>query len=379
MNKTISLFLLCISLSLAVEFPVEITKSKEFSKRILVQAKVVEAKSQEKFITPFINGQVKEYYVKEGDKIDQNQKIAKISSLELLELTSKLISLRKEYTVVKENFSLNLKLHKKGLLSSEEINNLKIKKLDILSQIEFLSNKLKFLNIKTNKPISEYFVYSNTSGVISNILVALNQNISGSSLVEIQTPSNYQVKAFIPQRFIDKLRIGQKAYIEDSNLSLSLASVLPKLDEHTKYAIAIFTFDNKSKLSLGSYQTLHLVINDKSKYVAIKKSALAFIKNKWVVFTPKKNDEHNTDEENHDGHEDHSDEDKHLEKNHDDEHEEDEHKEEFPYEVNVIEIITQNDEYIAVKGLKEHSEYISKNSHYLKSMLLKSSLDGHGH
>jgi len=57
------------------------------------------------------------------------------------------------------------------------------------------------------------------------------------------------------------------------------------------------------------------------------------------------------------------------------EHEE----EEAPYEVRIVKIITEDSEYAAVEGIKAGDEYVSDKSYYVKSMMLKSSLGGHGH
>lgn len=58
-----------------------------------------------------------------------------------------------------------------------------------------------------------------------------------------------------------------------------------------------------------------------------------------------------------------------------DEHEEDA----IQYEARVIEIITQDDDYVAVNGIESGEEYVSDKSYYAKSMILKSSLGEHGH
>jgi len=62
---------------------------------------------------------------------------------------------------------------------------------------------------------------------------------------------------------------------------------------------------------------------------------------------------------------------------HDEHKDEDEHEDSF--EARVVKIITQDDEYVAVEGLNEGEEYVSDKSYYAKSMMLKSSLDEHGH
>jgi hypothetical protein len=45
----------------------------------------------------------------------------------------------------------------------------------------------------------------------------------------------------------------------------------------------------------------------------------------------------------------------------------------------VVKILKKFDDYVAIEGLNEHEDYVSDKSYYIKSLLLKSSLGGHGH
>ena len=54
-------------------------------------------------------------------------------------------------------------------------------------------------------------------------------------------------------------------------------------------------------------------------------------------------------------------------------------EEEVPYVAHVVEILGEDANYVAVKGLEVGEEYVSDKSYYVKSLLLKSSLGGHGH
>ncbi|GKT37422.1 hypothetical protein ADUPG1_003360, partial [Aduncisulcus paluster] len=80
----------------------------------------------------------------------------------------------------------------------------------------------------------------------------------------------------------------------------------------------------------------------------------------------------------------------HAKKDHDDDHESDDHEEdnknddhekmEAQYKERAIKIITEDNNYVAVKGLEIGEEYVSDKSFYVKSLILKSSMgDGHGH
>jgi len=58
-----------------------------------------------------------------------------------------------------------------------------------------------------------------------------------------------------------------------------------------------------------------------------------------------------------------------------DEHEE----EESPYTPKVVKIIAYSGDDVAIEGIDKEDEYVSEGVYFVKSMLLKSSLGGHGH
>jgi hypothetical protein len=62
-----------------------------------------------------------------------------------------------------------------------------------------------------------------------------------------------------------------------------------------------------------------------------------------------------------------------------DAHDEHEEEEEAPYEAKVVKVLAYVGEYVAVEGLDVDVEYVSDGVYFVKSMLLKSSLGGHGH
>jgi hypothetical protein len=165
-----------------------------------------------------------------------------------------------------------------------------------------------------------------------------------------------------------------------------------------------------------------LSIGEPKSYLAVKKSALSFFNNEWVVFVPEHHEEEGHDEK-HDKKEDakHQEDDAHAGHDHashkEESHEKDDHKghdhakeekehdnhgehedaghdekeehkghghdeeeeEEVPYGIKVVKILKQNENWVAIEGLAEHEDYVSDRSYYIKSLLLKSSLGGHGH
>jgi ABC-type Zn2+ transport system substrate-binding protein/surface adhesin len=111
------------------------------------------------------------------------------------------------------------------------------------------------------------------------------------------------------------------------------------------------------------------------KLLTIKKSALSMFEGEWVVFVPNKEhedeeDEHHEDHDRdeHDGHKEHNDHDSHND-----------HDDDLPYSVKVVKKLQSFGDNIAIVGLDEGEEYVSDGVYFVKSMLLKSKLGGHGH
>jgi RND family efflux transporter MFP subunit len=230
--------------------------------------------------------------------------------------------------------------------------------------------------------------------------------------------------------------------VDGKSIKTHITQILPELDEITQRIVVLSSVDETTDaLFINAFVASTLYLDADKKYVAVEKSALSFFNNEWVVFIPKKdehekeskhesldNDAHDdhTDhdehkkEDTHDDHADHGDHDKKEEAhdehenhddhkkedthddhaNHDDHKKEDSHEDhsdhgshekkedtqddhadegEKPYDIRIVEIVTSDDKYTAVLGLKAGEAYVSDKSYYVKSMMLKSSLGGHGH
>jgi hypothetical protein len=201
----------------------------------------------------------------------------------------------------------------------------------------------------------------------------------------------YYLKAFIPLRFANKLTIGLQGKIEHHGefINAHLTQVLPEVDQQTQRIITFFALKtSKQKLFINAYLPLTVFFASDHEYVAIRKSALSFFDNEWVIYLPHDHEQehHDEDEKMHQGstdveeeHDHHvHKEDNHLEPHLEEKH--DDHEEEkVPYDVRVITIVADDGEYVGVKGLHEGETYVSDQSYFVKSMLLKSSLGGHGH
>ena len=182
------------------------------------------------------------------------------------------------------------------------------------------------------------------------------------ALISIIKDQAFYVQSYLPLKYASVIKSGQKLTVDYNGRKIvtHVTQILPELDVKTQRIVVLSSVDEKADdLFVNTFVSSTLYFEPREKYVAVKKSALSFFNNEWVVFMP-------TEKEKHDDHE---------------EHGEEKHEEEpsLPYEARVVKIIIQDDEYAGVQGIEIDEEYVSDKSYYVKSMMLKSSLGEHGH
>lgn len=367
MTKNISLFILLLTSSLfSSEIPTLHAKERAFGKSIELNSQVIQLSNASQSVTSQISGHLENYFVKAGQKVKTGQKIAKIESILVSKMTADYLSLSKQYSILRRNYQANKKLYDNGMISMQEVNNQNIKKNVILTKMNALKSQLKTLNInasKLRKATPNFILYAHSGGIVSELLQPLHSVIKeDEAVINIVKEQAFYIKSFLPLEYAGSVKIGQKLVVnyQDKNIVTHIMQILPSVDEQTQRIILLSSVDEKTDvLFINAFvqSTLYLEVNE--KYVTVQKSALSFFNNEWVVFIPTEDDSHVEHVED----KDHSD------------HEE----EEAPYEVRVVQIITQDDKYVAVNGLKNNEEYVSDKSYYVKSMMLKSSLGEHGH
>jgi phosphotransferase system IIA component len=338
-----------------------------------------------------LGGKILNYHIKEGDSVKIGQLIATIDSLDLASQITELKGLKKQLTVVQKNYNITNRLYKIGVESLQKLNQQTEEKMVITNQIEAIKSKLAL--IKGRKG-SQYRVYAQSRGRVEKILAPIHSVVNENEpLVSIiKGKESFLIKSFIPLKYATKVRVGQKGAIiyGEEEYKMHITQILPNIDQQTQKMTVLSVLDKTiNNLFVNTFLDSKLFLGKGKSYLTIKKSALSFFNNEWVVFVPEHHEEHDDhDEEKH--HDDKtrrggamSPPDTHNEKEHEEEHKghgHDEHEEEeVPYNIKVVKILKKFDKYVAIEGLKEHQDYVSDKSYYIKSLLLKSSLGGHGH
>jgi len=382
-NFLILLSLLGLSLQ-AIEIPTEHAKERAFGKQIQLNAQIVQLSNASQSIMSVVGGHIEKYYVKIGESVKNGQKIVLIESIVLSKMTAEYLSLKKQHKTQEKNFNATNELYKKGMTSMSALNEQSIKKDELLAKLTSLKSQLNTLGVDTQriqKASSNFILYAHSDGVVSEILQPLHTSIKDDTpIISLVKNRAYYLKSFLPLQYAQDVKIGQKIIIKngDKNIISHITQILPKVDEQTQRIVLLSSIDEKiSNLYINAYTEATLYFEKSESYVSVTKSALSFFNNEWVVFVEKGNHE---EHEEHDGLEAHDELETDNEHESHDEHGYDAHEEvEVPFEVRVIEIVTQDENFVGVKGLSSGEEYASDKSYYIKSMMLKSSLGGHGH
>lgn len=374
MTKKICLLTLLFTSSLfSMEIPTQHAKERVFGKSIELNSQVIQLSNASQSVTSQVSGHLEKYFVEAGQRVKAGQKIARIESIFVSKMTADYISLSKQYSTLKKNYQATKKLYDSGMISMQELNNQSIEKNAMSAKINALKSQLKTLNIdadKLNEATPNFTLYAHSSGKVSELLQSLHTVIKeDEAVITVVKEQAFYIKSFVPLEYASSVKVGQKLVVnyQSRNIVTHVTQVLPSVDIQTQRIILLSSVDEKADdLFINSYVKSTLYFEANQKYIAVEKSALSFFNNEWVIFTPSKHDE----EKGHDGH-DELDE----EKGHDGHDEENENS----HEARVVEIIAQDDKYVAIKGLEINEEYVSDKSYYVKSMMLKSSLGEHGH
>jgi len=352
MTKTIMTFLLTIHSLWAIDVPIEEVEKQIFQEEISVNSKIIQLSSSKSLVMAQLGGKIVKYLVKKGDKVKKGQALALISltstrelSLQIEPLKVELKALKNRLSISNKNYAITKKLYLSGVESKQKLNLREEERASISSDIAVVKSKLSTFNLGKNTSDNTYTIYAQSTGIINKILVSPNAVVQSSrALISIiKGEESFLVQSYIPLKYASQLKVGQKGqlFYGGKEYEMYISQILPELDEETQQIVIHSTLKERVKnLFLNAYVASKISIGQAKEYLAVKKSALSFFNNEWVVFVPKHHDEH----------------------------------EEAPYEIRVVKIIKQNNKFVAIEGLKEHEDYVSSKSYYVKSLLLKSSL-----
>ena len=348
--------LILFSCAFANEINLENAQMRKFGKSVELNSKVIQLPSSKQSLMALLDGKIIKYYVKEGDIVKKGDKIALIQSIEISKMTAEYLALKEQLKSIEENYEGSLSLNKKDIISRQELNLQNIQRKDISAKLETIVSQLKTLDIEAKdikNTISEYTLFAHNSGIVSSLLKTEYSAISkDTEIVSIVKEKSFYLKSYLPTTYSEYLKPGQKisTIFNGKSITSYVEKILPELDESTQRIIVLSSIeDEKIKLYSNLYLGSTLYYETDKEYISVKKIALSFMNNEWVIFVPNENETSHT---------------------------EDKEQEFKPLD---IKIIQENDEYVAVEGIEENQKYVRDEPYKVKSLVLKSSLGEHGH
>ncbi|MCG3707031.1 efflux RND transporter periplasmic adaptor subunit [Aliarcobacter butzleri] len=348
--------LILFSCAFANEINLENAQMRKFGKSVELNSKVIQLPSSKQSLMALLDGKIIKYYVKEGDIVKKGDKIALIQSIEISKMTAEYLALKEQLKSIEENYEGSLSLNKKDIISRQELNLQNIQRKDISAKLETIVSQLKTLDIEAKdikNTISEYTLFAHNSGIVSSLLKTEYSAISkDTEIVSIVKEKSFYLKSYLPTTYSEYLKPGQKisTIFNGKSITSYVEKILPELDESTQRIIVLSSIeDEKIKLYSNLYLGSTLYYETDKEYISVKKTALSFMNNEWVIFVPNENETSHT---------------------------EDKEQEFKPLD---IKIIQENDEYVAVEGIEENQKYVRDEPYKVKSLVLKSSLGEHGH
>jgi len=370
------------------QITLEHAKMKPLGKVIRTNAQITQLSDQKQEVVSRLSGHIENYFVKAGEKVKDGDKVALIESMELSKMSAEYVALLQQAKAAQMQENTSRKLYKKGLNSKNELNNFIIASQEISAKQNALASQLRSLGIKPSKlteATDQFILYAHADGVVGKILAPLHSNVDAQTpLMTLVNQSGYYAVAYIAVNDAMKITDKTKGWIDvsDKKYACHFVQLLPQIDEETQRAKVLFQIENSPKnLLLGAFTEMEISLEPYANVLMVKKSALTLFQGEWVVFIEAHHDNHDSHKEEH-GHD--TLEEAHEAEDHDDHkgHGQDEHEEEeeeSPYTPKAVKIIAYSGDDVAIEGIDKEDEYVSEGVYFVKSMLLKSSLGGHGH
>ncbi|QOR61116.1 efflux RND transporter periplasmic adaptor subunit [Sulfurovum sp. ST-21] len=385
MNRYI-LFLLPV-LAFSSQISIERVQLKPMGKIVRANAQITQLSDQKQKIVSRLRGHVEKYFVTTGEYVHTGERVALIESIELSKMSAKYVALRQQVKAAKEKLATAEKLYMKGLTSQNELNQIIIESEDLLAKQNTLESQLNSLGIKASEvkgATDQFILYAHADGVVGEIFVPLHSNVNAEdTLMSVINQGAYYAVAYLSVD--DAMKVTGKTTgfvtVAGKKYPAHFVQLLPTVDEETQRAKVLFRMkEHPGNMLINAFTQMEISLEPSAKSLIVKRSSLSLFRGEWVVFVETEHGEERMKEE---GHGDHAKEEAEEEKESAHDHEaEKEHEgehDEAPYRPKVVKIIAFYGDDVAVEGVEEGELYVSKGVYFVKSMLLKSSLGGHGH
>lgn len=220
-------------------------------------------------VYPQVAGNVRELHVEEGDLVKKNDLLLTLDDREL-----KLVEQKAEVTFRK--LESNLKRVQdsfdKKIISEVEYDNARFSLQE--AELEWK---------KTQQNLSYARVTAPISGVIAERTVRNGERVQNSTkLFQIVDPSEKLARVYIPEKEIEKVRVGQKAVVNSEFLGNSefkgrIERISPVVDPNSgTFKVTIEIADLENNLRIGMFVSIRLITAVHENVIAVPKDAIVY-------------------------------------------------------------------------------------------------------
>ena len=260
-------------------------------------------------------GYVKKISVEEGDRVKKGQFLFEIDPSDIysminqaragiMQAQSGVLMAKLAYDDAKKDFDRFQKLYKKGAVSKRDFEkmelNMKIRKAQI-TLAEGMLNQAK-AGLQQALAQKKYAkVYSPIDGVVVMKKAKVSEMaLPGHPILVLSSLNSLQVKAFVNEKEIQNLKVGDKAVVNIPSIAkkvnAEISAIIPSADMATHSYLVKFKLDNSKDLYPGMYALVNVVLSSNSSVVVPYNTltsrggvvGLFVVKNGVANFTPVK-------------------------------------------------------------------------------------------
>ena len=327
-------FLSLFTLMASAQIVVEKVRQEPIGHIYHTSAEVIEPGSVRYEVAVPVDAVIERYFVKEGERVVKNQKIAIARSKTVANWSSRYLAKKKELASWQKRYDQAHKLYKERLLTLQRFESIRTKLAEIKSEIAELESKLAIIGLThITKPISQFTLHAFSNGRIDEILVSSKSSVAANTpIVSIVRTQGVSLLVYLPIDIALSLHRPKALFtLAKATYPVEFIHVMPKVDKETMQARLLFSLPKSAKVLVGAYGDCSLQLAPFSKKIFVRRSALTMLLGSWIVFV-QENEE---------------------------------------YEPRAVDIEDFWGEWAIVRGLKPGEKYVSKGVYILKSRLLK--------
>ncbi|HPF27520.1 MAG: efflux RND transporter periplasmic adaptor subunit [Steroidobacteraceae bacterium] len=214
-----------------------------------------------------VGGEVLSVLVEEGDRVKNNQLLARLDDRQL-----RLQAAQARATLAKaqRDYARQVELHDKGLVARGAFEGLKFD-LDNLQAAHDLA-RLSLSHTEIRAPFA---------GIITQRHIRVGQTVqAGASMLRVTDPTPLKASVFVPERELARLQIGQRAGVQIDALAgkqfpATVTLVAPIVDAATAtFKVTLEVDDAGGELKPGMFARVGIVFDRRTGALTIPRSAL---------------------------------------------------------------------------------------------------------